>query len=315
MSEDNKTALVTGGAGFIGSHLVDRLVESGWNVDVVDDLSSGRKENLNPEAKLHQLDIRDRTLGDLVSTVKPSVVFHVAAQISVAVSAREPLLDADVNVMGSLNVLEAVRGAGGSKVVFVSTGGAMYGEPERLPADESLPERPGAPYGTSKLCVEKYLPLYRDLYNIKSSIIRPANVYGPRQDPHGEAGVVAIFSRAMLAGQPVKIFGDGTDERDYVFVGDIVSALMAAAKNDMPGPYNAGTGVGTSVNDLFRRLADLTGYEQPAKHEAPRPGDLRRISLDASRARKDLQWTPKMNLDEGLSQTVEWFRSQVKTAG
>ena len=219
MANNQRIALVTGGAGFIGSHLVDALIARGDGVAVIDDMSSGKSGYLNPAAEFYAVDIRDDDVGNVMKTVGPDVVFQVAAQISVSVSARAPKFDAETNILGSLNVLDAMSAAGASKMVFVSTGGAMYGEPETLPAPETAEARPAAPYGASKLAVENYLPVYKGLRGIDYSIIRPANVYGPRQDPHGEAGVVAIFTRAMLAGEAIRIFGDGTDERDYVFVG------------------------------------------------------------------------------------------------
>ena len=315
MTKDQRTSLVTGGAGFIGSHLVDALIARGDAVAVIDDLSSGKSGYLDPAADLHESDIRDGCVADIVSAIRPDVVFHGAAQISVSVSTRNPKLDAETNILGTINILDAMAAAGSSKMVFVSTGGAMYGEPDPLPAAESAPARPAAPYGASKLAAENYLPVYKALHGTNYSIIRPANVYGPRQDPHGEAGVVAIFTRAMLADGPIKIFGDGTDERDYVFVEDVVDALVRASDRPGTGPYNVGSGVGTSVNEIASRLASLTGYSREPEPGPPRPGDLRRISLDASLAKKELGWSPTTNLNDGLRQTVEWFRSQMSATG
>ena len=311
MENNQRIALVTGGAGFIGSHLVDALIARGHGVAVIDDMSSGKSGYLNPAAEFYAVDIRDDDVGNVMKTVGPDVVFHVAAQISVSVSARAPKFDAETNILGSLNVLDAMSAAGASKMVFVSTGGAMYGEPETLPAPETAEARPAAPYGASKLAVENYLPVYKGLRGIDYSIIRPANVYGPRQDPHGEAGVVAIFTRAMLAGEAIRIFGDGTDERDYVFVEDVVDALIRASDGPGTGPYNIGSGRGTSVNDIAAKLAGLTGYGDEPQHLPQRPGDLRRISLDASLAKKELGWSPTTSLNEGLRQTVDWFRSDM----
>jgi UDP-glucose 4-epimerase len=304
-----QNVLVTGGAGFIGSHLVDRLVAARKSVTVVDNLSSGRESNLNGFARFEKADIRSPEMRDILARVRPELIFHTAAQISVAVSAREPVLDADVNVMGSLNLMEAASQSGTRKVVYVSTGGAMYGDPERLPADESLPARPLSPYGASKLAFENYLPVFKALHGIHYAIVRPANVYGPRQDPHGEAGVVAIFTRAMLEGRPCKIFGTGDDERDYLYVEDLADLLVRAAEGEGTGPYNGGTGAGTSVNTLFMKLARLCNYTQPPVKAPPRPGDLARISLDSSKARRDLGWRPEVTLDEGFSRTVEWFKA------
>lgn len=304
----SRNVLVTGGAGFIGSHLVDRLVVGGRSVTVLDILSSGRERNLNIAAKLEKADIRSPETREVMARARPEIVFHLAAQISVSASVRDPMLDADINIMGALNVMEGARLAGARKIVFLSTGGAMYGDPERLPADESLPARPLSPYAASKRAFEQYLPVYKHSYGIDYSIVRPANVYGPRQDPHGEAGVVAIFTRAMLEGKPCKLFGTGEDERDYIFVGDVVDLIVRAAEGTGTGPYNAGTGAGTSVNTLFTELARITGYSQPPVKAPPRPGDLHRISLDSSKARHELGWSHSMNLADGLARTVEWFR-------
>ena len=315
MTNNQSTSLVTGGAGFIGSHLVDALVARGDTVAVVDDMSSGKPDYLNPAADLFELDIRDEGFANVMSAVRPDVVFHVAAQISVSVSTRNPKLDAETNILGTINILDAMIATGASKMVFVSTGGAMYGEPDSLPAPESAQARPAAPYGASKLAAENYLPIYKALHGTDYSIIRPANVYGPRQDPHGEAGVVAIFTRAMLAGEPIKIFGDGTDERDYVYVEDVVDALVRASGSPETGPYNVGSGIGTSVNEIASTLAALTGYSREPEPFPPRPGDLRRISLDASLAKKELGWSPTTSLNDGLRRTVEWFRSQMSATG
>jgi UDP-glucose 4-epimerase len=271
--EENKSmkSIVTGGAGFIGSHLVDRLIASGHEVLAIDNLSSGRTSNLNDAAQLEEMDISDERICPLVARFKPDLVFHTAAQISVSLSAREPVMDAETNIMGTLNVLDAIRNAPGApaKFVFVSSGGAMYGEPEQLPAAETLPAMPASPYGASKRAIEVYLPVYKHLFGVRHVTLRLANVYGPRQDPHGEAGVVAIFSRAMLAGKPVTIFGDGKDERDYVFVGDVADALVRGADGEGEGPYNVGTGVGTNVNTLFGMLAELSGYGIAANYGPP----------------------------------------------
>jgi len=309
-----RTSLVTGGAGFIGSHLVDRLLEIGDRVVVVDNLSAGRREHVNRAAEFHEVDIRSPGVRDLVRSVSPDVVFHLAAQMSVAVSAREPVLDADINVLGTLNVLEGVRGASSdgrmARVVFASSGGAVYGEPDSLPALETHPCRPVSPYGASKAACETYLGTYRFVYGLDYSILRLANVYGPRQDPHGEAGVVAIFGNAMLKDEPIRIFGDGTDERDYVYVGDVVTAFelagRAAAKST--GPYNIGSGEGTSVEALARSMAGLTGYRKPPVHVPPRQGDLHRIRLDWSRARRELGWSPTVTFATGLARTIDSFR-------
>ncbi len=303
-------SIVTGGAGFIGSHLVDRLIADGDQVLVVDNLSSGKTANLHDEARLEEMEIIDERMNEIVAEFAPDRVFHAAAQISVSLSAREPAIDAKTNILGTLNVLDAIRQTAGepAKFIFFSTGGGMYGEPDLLPAPETLPPLPGAPYGASKHAVEIYLPVYKRLFGIEHTTLRLANVFGPRQDPHGEAGVVAIFSRAMLEAKPVRIFGDGNDERDYIYVKDVVRALVTASGASGTGPYNVGTGVGTNVNDLFGVLAELTGYEQSAAYEPPRAGDIGKISLDSSSIERDLGWRPETSLIDGLADTVAWFR-------
>ena len=309
----SKTALVTGAAGFIASHLVDRLISDGYTVAGIDDLSTGKRANLPPDFDLRLLDIRDPEVRKIVSEVRPDFVFHLAAQISVSVSAREPVMDAEVNVLGALNLFEGIRAVEGktTKVLYVTSGGTAYGEPSVLPADESTPVRPLSPYGASKLAIETYLPVYERLCGLDYSIIRLANIYGPRQDPHGEAGVVAIFARAMLSGKSLTIFGDGNDERDYVYVGDVVDAIVKAAENSRPGPFNVGTGEGTSTNRIFEVVAENCGHTDDAVHGPPRPGDVNRIYLDATRAGKELGWTPKITLEDGLKTTVDWFRQQL----
>lgn len=308
----NKTALVTGAAGFIGSHLVDRLLADGYEVIGIDDLSSGRLENLPEGFDLREMDIRDSEVREVVVEIRPDVVFHLAAQISVSVSAREPLLDADVNIGGALNLLEGIRALGDDavKLVYITSGGTAYGDPEVVPADESTPVRPLSPYGASKLAIETYLPIYESLCDLEYSIIRLANVYGPRQDPHGEAGVVAIFAKAMLADKPLTVFGDGKDERDYVFVGDVVDAISRAAGSELSGPFNIGTGVSTSTNRIFEVVASNCDHTDTAVHSPARAGDINRISLDASRAERELGWVPRVSLEDGLKTTVEWFKQQ-----
>ncbi len=308
----SKTAIVTGAAGFIASHLVDRLIADGYTVTGIDDLSTGKLANLPSDFDLRPLDIRDPEVRNIVSDVRPDFVFHLAAQISVSASAREPVMDAEVNVLGALNLFESIRSLEDTtvKVVYVTSGGTAYGEPSVLPAGESTPVHPLSPYGASKLAVETYLPVYERLCGLKYSIIRLANVYGPRQDPHGEAGVVAIFARAMLSGKPLTIFGDGNDERDYVYVGDVVDAIVRAAESPRPGPFNVGTGEGTSTNRIFEVVAENCGHTDRAVHGPPRPGDVNRIYLDATRAAKELGWTPKITLEDGLKTTVDWFKQQ-----
>ena len=304
--------LVTGAAGFIGSHLVDRLLAEGHRVIGIDDLSSGKLDNLPRGFDLHKMDIRDPQVRQVVAEINPDLIFHLAAQISVAVSVREPQFDADVNVGGALNILEGARTITGKhvKLIYVTSGGTAYGAPKRIPVDESITPRPLSPYGASKLAVETYLPIYEKLSGLSYTILRLANVYGPRQDPHGEAGVVAIFTQAILEGRSPNIFGDGNDERDYVFVGDVIEAIIVASESERSGPFNIGTGIGTSTNKIFEIIARHSDYTNAPIHGPRRAGDIGRISLDIRRAREELGWVPKIFLEDGLRTTVEWFEAE-----
>jgi len=306
----SKVALVTGAAGFIGSHICDRLVASGFRVVGIDDLSSGKLASLPTGFDLRVMDLRDPQVRAVVAEVEPDVVLHLAAQMSVAVSAREPLLDADVNVVGSLNLLEGIRELTSKTVKFVhfSSGGTVYGEPDELPASELTPVRPLSPYAASKLALETYLPIYERLCGMKHTVVRLGNVYGPRQDPHGEAGVVAIFTKAMLGDGALTIFGDGNDQRDYVFVDDVVDAVMKIVDSDEQGPFNIATGVGTSPNEIFKLVAELCAHDKPPVYGPPRPGDIEKIYLDPSKAERELGWVPSVSLEDGFKLTVDWFR-------
>jgi UDP-glucose 4-epimerase len=297
-------AIVTGGAGFIGSHLVDRLIGEGWSVAVVDDLSTGRFSNINGEAEFYRLDIADPLLHDLVSTYKPEVVFHLAAQINVRHSLEDPVADARTNVLGSLNLLEACRVAGVRQFVFSSTGGAIYGEPMTVPVRESHPARPDSPYGISKLAVENYLDLHRRVFGLQCAILRYGNVYGPRQDPAGEAGVIAIFINAILRGERPVIFGDGEQLRDYIYVDDVIDANIAALVRCPSGPVNIGTEVGTSVNTLYEKLAERLGFSLPARRAPARQGEVRRCYLECQAVWEQLGWRAGTPLDEGLERTI-----------
>ena len=300
--------LVTGGAGFIGSHVVDAHLEAGWDVAVVDNLSTGSRANLDPRAAFYNVDVRDPQLREIVARERPDVVNHHAAQASVPVSLADPRLDADVNILGTLHLFDACRAAGVRRIVYASTGGALYGDPERLPAGEETPIRPLSPYGISKFVGEHYL---RVLAGPEATwaVLRYSNVYGPRQDPTGEAGVIAIFTRAMLAGRAPTIFGDGTQTRDFVYVGDVARANLLAATVGSTGTANIATGQETPVNDIYHALAALTGFGAPAVHAAPREGEVYRIVLDVTRAQRWLGWTPATALEDGLRRTVEWFRT------
>ncbi len=298
---------MTGGAGFIGSHLVDALVAAGHEVTVIDDLSRGRREQVNAGAALRVLDICDANLGAEVADAAPEVVFHEAAQIDVRQSVRDPLGDAGTNVVGTVNLLAACVAAGVRRVVFASTGGAIYGETDVVPTPETHPCAPESPYGTAKLCAEAYGGTFQRIRGLEFVALRYANVYGPRQDPHGEAGVVAIFATRLRRGEPCVINGDGGQTRDYVFVEDVVRANLRAMDVEAPGVFNIGTGVETDVNELFGRLRALAGAGDDARHGAGKPGEQRRSSLDIALARQQLGWGPAVDLDTGLRRTLDFF--------
>ena len=295
--------LVTGGAGFIGSNLVDALLARGDEVHVLDDLSKGRRERVSDAATLHVADIRSP--DEVFDAARPEVVFHLAAQADVRTSVEQPDQDADVNVIGTVRILEAAR-RHDAQVVFSSTGGAIYGECDS-PAREDAARQPLAPYGTSKLCGEEYLATWNRLYGTGHVALRFGNVYGPRQEPHGEAGVVAIFMGLLLAGGAPKIYGDGRQTRDYVFVADAVDALVRAAGH-AAGVYNVGTGTETSVLELYDAIVRATGIEREPKHADARVGELQRSVLDASAAERDLGWRAATSLDEGLARTWSWVQ-------
>ena len=304
--------LVTGGAGFIGSHVVDRLLAAGHAVDVVDNLSTGRCAQVNPAARLHVCDIRSRALDDAFAAARPEAVVHAAAQTAVGRSVADPLFDASVNVLGTLAVLEAARRARVGRAVFTSSGGAGYGDTDVLPTPEEHPARPASPYGVAKIAGELYLDCWAGLTGGRALALRLANVYGPRQDPRGEAGVVAIFAARLVAGQECVVNGDGEQTRDYVYVEDVADAVARGiAYPDVSGVLNIGTGVATSVNELHRRLGRIAGVARAPRHGPARPGEQRRSVLDATRAKTQLGWTAATPLDEGLQRTVAWFRTEV----
>jgi UDP-glucose 4-epimerase len=300
--------VVTGGAGFIGSHVADALLARGDTVMVIDDLSTGEPSHLDPAIEFHQMDIRTPEAADLVRGWSPDVLCHHAAQMSVSRSVKEPMFDAAVNLLGSLNLLEAVRQVG-ARFIFASTGGALYGDAEVLPTPETYPAWPVSPYGVAKLSFEHYLHCYRAQHGLGYVALRYANVYGPRQNPHGEAGVVAIFCLRLLAGQPAVINGDGKYTRDYVHVADVVRANLAALEHDISGSFNVGTGRQVDVNRVFNLVAELLGVSPVEVHGPPRPGDQRTSALDSSLIRQKLGWEPRVALEDGLAETVAWFRS------
>ena len=305
---------MTGAAGFIGSTLVDRLLADGHDVVGLDNLSSGKRENLadadrNSRFGFVEADIVDADLAGIVADAKPEVIFHLAAQISVSKSVTDAPFDASVNVVGTVRLAEAARSHGVRKVVHTSSGGSVYGVPPGYPTNEDMPTDPSSPYAASKVCGEVYLNMFRNLYGLDCSHIAPANVYGPRQDPHGEAGVVAIFSRSLLAGRPTKIFGDGSDTRDYVFVDDVVDGFVRAGGEAGSGlRFNVGTGVETSTAQLHTAIAAAVGVADAPEMHPPRLGDLRKSCLDISRANRVLGWSPKVTLVEGVARTVDFFR-------
>jgi UDP-glucose 4-epimerase len=301
-------ALVTGGAGFIGSHITDALIDAGHAVTVIDDLSRGRREQVNAGATFVELDITMPELAAAFAGARPDVVFHAAAQIDVRESVRNPLHDADVNVVGTVNVLRASVDAGARRVVFASSGGAIYGDTEVIPTPEDHPRLPASPYGTAKLCAEEYGGMFSRQAGLEFVALRYANVYGPRQDPHGEAGVVAIFATQLLHGEPVVINGDGTQTRDYVHVHDVVRANLAAVAG-ATGVYNIGTGVETDVNGLYRMLAAASGVSTSAEHGPAKPGEQRRSCLDTTGTRERLGWSAAIGFDEGVRSTLEYFRT------
>ncbi|MDA8317258.1 MAG: GDP-mannose 4,6-dehydratase [Actinomycetota bacterium] len=306
--------MVTGGAGFIGSTLVDRLLAEGHEVDVVDDLSSGSLTNLaqarataGRALSFHQLDVRLPETTALIVRRRPAVIFHLAAQADVRVSVADPVADADVNILGSLRVLEGARAGGTARFVFAASGGTLYGEPDAadLPVRESHPHRPLSPYGVSKKAVIDYLVAYRELHGLEFSALALANVYGPRQNPHGEAGVVAIFADALVTGRPVTVFGDGEQTRDYVYVDDVVDAFTRAATRGEGLVCNVGTGTESTVNELLRTLCALVGVEPEIRHAPARQGELRRNALDPTRAAIHLGWRSWTTLDAGSALVVE----------
>ncbi len=295
-------ALVTGGAGFIGSHVAEGLLARGDEVTILDDLSDGRRENVPAGARLVEGDIRDPAA--VFAEAKPEVCFHLAAQKDVRISVARPDHDAELNVIGTIRVLEAAR-EHGAQIVFSSTGGAMYGECDEPASEDKKPE-PLAPYGTSKLAGEEYLATYNRLYGTRHVSLRLGNVYGPRQDPHGEAGVVAIFFSRLLDGETPKIFGDGKQTRDYIYVGDVVRATLASQEVD-GGVFNVGTGRETSVVELLELCVRVAGKDVEPEFAPPRPGELQRSVLDPGRAVDELGWRPERSLEEGLRETWEWF--------
>lgn len=318
MPRQGRKVLVTGGAGFIGSHVCDAFAADGWSVTALDDLSAGREENLSAGVDLVVADIRSPEASRLVREGGFDVISHHAAQIDVRVSVDRPDHDASINIMGLLNLLEAAVQGEVRRFVYVSSGGVVYGEPEKLPVSETAMKQPLSPYGVSKLTGEHYLHFYRQIHGLEAVSLRYSNVFGPRQDPHGEAGVVAIFGRSVLEGRPLTLFGDGEQTRDYVYVGDVAEANLLAARIDVSESmtmddvaFNVGTGVETSVNKLASGVMRVAGREVPVEHAPARPGELMRSCLDPSRL-EGLGWRPAGSLEDGLTATYAWIAGEAR---
>lgn len=302
--------IVTGGAGFIGSHIVDKFIAKDYQVVVIDSLVTGKKENLNPAAKFYQEDIRKKeAVAKIFAAEKPDLVCHQAAHASVIKSTEDPQYDAEVNILGSLNVLQACVDAKVKRIVFASTGGALYGDTDERPTPETHATKPISPYGVAKLSTEQYLHYFHQIYKLPYVVLRYANVYGPRQDPYGEAGVVAIFSQKMIADEQTIINGDGEQTRDYVYVKDVVEANAKALESDLDNAtFNIGTGQETSVNELFTELAKAADKQVEEKHGPAKPGEQKTSALDCQKIKQQLDWQPTVELAEGLKETINWFR-------
>ena len=309
------TVLVTGGAGFIGSHVAERFLAEGWSVHIVDNLVTGNRANIAERATFHELDIRDARAAALVAELKPTVLVHLAAQMDVRKSVAEPVFDAETNIVGSLNLIEAVRlHSPATRIVFSSTGGAVYGDHTVPPNAETFEKNPESPYATAKLAVENYLAYYGRVHGVQSAVLRYGNVYGPRQDPHGEAGVIAIFCGRLLDGRPLTVFGDGRQVRDYVYVGDVVEITWRASTRDLPPAalldaraFNVGTGQPTDVLRLVSVLAAVSGSVASVEHRSERPGEQRTSFLDVRKSAEHFDWRPRVSLEQGLALSYEWF--------
>ncbi len=303
-------ALVTGGAGFIGSHIVDALVERGYTVSVVDDMSTGERQNVNPRAKLCVQDVADQALAGIMDEVRPDVVFHHAAQMNVWKSVEDPIHDANVNVMGGINLYQNCVRLGVRRVIFASSGGCVYGDQEILPTPEDVDLHPESPYGIGKLANEHYLRFYGDTHGLESVSLRYANVYGPRQNPKGEAGVISIFMSKLTRGETPTIYGTGEQTRDYVHVSDVVAANLAALDQDVSGAFNVGTGVETTVNELYDAVRGALGVDTDAARGPAKPGEQMRSCVSTTKTERDLAWRPTLTLAQGLEASVEWFRGK-----
>jgi len=305
--------LVTGGAGFIGSHLTDALIDQGHEVFVVDNLSSGKKENLNQKAVFFEMDINNKELSGIFEKERPEAVFHFAAQTNVRRSVEDPIFDARTNIVGTLNILENCRKFGVKKIIFASSGGAIYGEPEIIPTPENAALLPCCPYGVSKLAGEKYLYFYDELFGIAHVILRFSNIYGPRQDPEGEAGVVAVFTNTLLKNKPCTIFGDGLQIRDFLFVKDAVGAAVLSLdflSKQESSIFNVGTGISTNINETYNLVLRHTGGDAKPEHGPVKEGDSRKSCLECGKIKEQLGWSPKYTLEQGIEETVKWFKNE-----
>jgi len=300
--------LVTGGAGFIASHLVDRLIEKGYEVAIIDNLSTGKKENLNPKADFYEIDIRDQKVSEIFKKVKPELVFHYAAQIDVRKSVEDPVESAKTNILGGLNILENCKKFGVKKIIFASSGGAIYGEADIIPTLEDYLPHPVSPYGIEKLIFEHYLYFYKKEYGLDYLILRFANIYGPRQNSKGEAGVVSIFCDKMILGEKIIINGDGKQTRDFVFVDDVINANILGIENNKSGIFNVGTSKETNINDIFHKLSKAFNIKIQEVHGPQKAGEQERSCLDFKKIKKDFEWNPEYNIERGLLKTQEWFK-------
>jgi len=300
--------LVAGGAGFIGSHIVDRLIEKGNEVIVIDNLSTGKKENLNNNAKFYQVDICSSEISQIFEQEKPKIVFHFAAQVDIRKSVKDPIEDAKINILGSLNLINNCQKFEVKRFIFASSGGSIYGDTDIIPTPENHPENPESPYGICKLTIEKYLHFYKQTFGLNYTALRLANIYGPRQNSKGEAGVIAIFCDKMLKNEKVVINGDGEQTRDFVFVDDIVKVALLSMEQEKDGIYNIATGKETNINEIFVRVKKLIGSNCEEKHAPAKSGEQKRSCLDYFKAKQELNWEPEYNLEKGLEKTINWFK-------
>ena len=303
-----KRILVTGGAGFIGSNIVDKYIEKGYGVDIIDNLSTGSMKNVNKKARFFKIDINDKRVEEIFKERRYDIVSHHAAQMNVRISVEEPIFDVQINILGTINILNYCVKNGIKYFIFASSGGAIYGEQEYYPADEAHSTNPDSPYGISKLACEKFLQYFNKSFGLEYISLRYANVYGPRQNPYGEAGVVAIFAGRMIKGERPVIFGNGKQTRDFVFIEDVVRANIIALERRIVGCYNISTGIETDINKIYKEISNLTGYKHQPKYAPPKKGELSKSVLGYTKAKKELGWRPEIGLMSGLEKTIEYFK-------